>query len=128
MNRSVLESRSILTYFFIGTGNWIWFTIVPFTSTLLLVCSVLSAWLKYKINTPDILGYVSSMTLENSHATPPGLEAGSASGLDGLDRTRLFKNFRVRLGDIRSDAEVGKIALATEGAGVEMYKKGRRVV
>jgi hypothetical protein len=75
--------------FTIVTCNWYWFTILIAASLILIVSALFSTWLCYRINTPDILGYVSSMTIENPYINIPGVKPGSASHLDGLERTRL---------------------------------------
>ncbi|CZR65447.1 uncharacterized protein PAC_15347 [Phialocephala subalpina] len=108
--------------------NWGWFGIVAFTSILLLVCSVLSVWIRYNINMPDMLGYVSSMAIEKQKSSVAEVELRYGSGMDGLERTRLMENVRVRVGDIRPNEEFGEIALAVEGQGVVVCEKGRKVI
>jgi hypothetical protein len=77
---------------------------------------------------PDILGYVSSMTIENPYTSIPGVPLGSGSTLNGLERSKLLRNVRVRIGDVREAGKSGKIALAAEGEGVVRCKKGRKFV
>jgi hypothetical protein len=74
-------------------------------ATLLLAAGALSATgaaalalqLRYALP-PDVLRYVSSMTIANAHfrTLPPG-----GTTLDGAERARLLRDVRVRLGDIR---------------------------
>lgn len=52
--------------------------------------------------------YVSSLTRNNPYVNqPPG-----GCTLDGLDRTRLLKDLRVKMQDVAPDHEVGHIALS----------------
>jgi hypothetical protein len=56
---------------------------------------------------PDMLRFVASMTYANAHfSTPPG-----ATALDAIDRARLLRDVRVRIGDIRGDDDnIGEVA------------------
>lgn len=108
--------------------NMFWFVILVVASLLLIVASVLNIWLRYHLYSPDIFGYVSSLTIENPHLRIPGVEPGCGSTLDGLERTRLLKDIIVRIGDVRSGEKFGKLALARYGEGVEEVKRGRRYI
>jgi hypothetical protein len=108
--------------------NWFWFTVLAVTSTVLLICAIMNIWFFYNINTPDILGYVSSMAIENPHVPIPGEHPGARSVLSGLERSKWLGNVRVRIGDVRSNEEVGKIAFAADGNGVAPVEKGRMVI
>lgn len=125
---STSQTPPTLLPFTVVKCNWLWFGILLFTSLLLIVCSVLSAWLRYSVNTPDIMGYVSSLTIENPYARIVEVEHGSGSALDGLDRTRLMKNVRVRIGDVWQGEKIGKLAFAIEGPEVAEFQKGKKVV
>jgi hypothetical protein len=108
--------------------NWAWFTVLLFTSTILLVCSIVNIWFHYHINTPDILGYVSSMAIENSHIPLSIKHPGAKITLDGLERADHLGGLRFRIGDVQSGEAIGKIAFAADGVGVISYKKGRMVI
>jgi hypothetical protein len=75
--------------------NWDYIAILTALSIFLIVCALFGAWLRYRIDTPEILGYVSAMTIDNPDISIPGVELGSASSLDGLQRTQLLKDLRV---------------------------------
>lgn len=60
------------------------------------------------------MDYVSSMTIENPHVTISGINPSSGSTLNGLERTRLLRAMRARIGDVQSGEEFGKLALARE--------------
>ena len=87
--------------------NKIWAAILIIASTLLLVCGMCGAIVKYRARGPRILGYVSTMTRDNPYTDlPPG-----GCALDGLDRARLLKDMEVKLHDVAAEDEVGHIAL-----------------
>jgi hypothetical protein len=52
--------------------NWVFFAILALTSVFLILCSALSIWLRYRFSTPDILGYVSSHSVEHPYMEIPG--------------------------------------------------------
>lgn len=68
---------------------------------------------------PRILGYVSTMTRDNSYVDLP---SGGCT-LDGLERARLLKDMRVRLQDVAPEDGVGHIALSS----AETSEKGNLV-
>ncbi|KAE8442199.1 hypothetical protein EG329_003728 [Mollisiaceae sp. DMI_Dod_QoI] len=45
--------------------NWAFLSILLMTSVALLFCSIFGIWLRYQINTPDTMGYISSMEADN---------------------------------------------------------------
>ncbi|KAF4631718.1 hypothetical protein G7Y89_g6411 [Cudoniella acicularis] len=115
--------------FFIIVCNWLWFTILVITSTILILSSLACAWLRYHLNSPDILGYVSSLTIDNPYMQIPEIVPGSGSFLDSLDRARILGNIRVKIGDVDyENRSFGKIALALDDGTVVAYQKGRRVI
>ena len=87
--------------------NKVWAAILLIASTLLLVCGMCGAIVKYRARGPRILGYVSTMTRDNPYIDlPPG-----GCTLDGLDRARLLKGMEVKLQDVAAEDEIGHIAL-----------------
>ena len=100
--------------------NKMWATILIIASTLLLVCGMCGAIVKYRARGPRILGYVSTMTRDNPYIDlPPG-----GCTLDGLDRARLLKNMEVKLQDVAAEDEVGHIALGV----AQPHDKGDLIV
>lgn len=108
--------------------NWNAFVILTTTAALLVLCCFVNIWLVYRLNTPDIFGYISTLTFDNPHFPIPGVEAGSGSTLDGLERTRLLRDVKVRIGEVRKGEEFGKLALAKAGEGVEGVKRRRKYI
>jgi hypothetical protein len=106
---SRLQEQHVVRWLYLGT--------FVFCSVVLLVAAVVGAWFDFQTPGPDFLGYCSSLARDSGFVRTP--EGGSV--LDGVERTRLLRNLRVRLGDVGSgnDDEVGRIAFADEGrAGV----------
>jgi hypothetical protein len=96
------------------TCNWVFFTILTVTSTLLFICSCLSIWLSHRLSTPDIMGYVSSLTIENPDIPVTGKASGLSSALDGFDRARLLRHVKVQIRDVQQGDEIGTFALTSE--------------
>jgi hypothetical protein len=103
-----------LTPFTIVVCNWIYFTVVTITSIFLTICALLSAWMRYQISTPDTLGYVSSMMVENPSISIRGISPKTWAAMSGLERTRLLKGTRLVLGDGQGGETNGKLTLASE--------------
>jgi hypothetical protein len=66
----------------------------PLVSVVLVVCACLNAWFRYQINTPGILGYVSSIVRDDV-SCQGGFECTSARA--GLDRTRELQDLRLKV-------------------------------
>jgi hypothetical protein len=77
--------------------NWLFFTILTLASIFLILSSCLGIWLSYCISTPDILGYVSSLTIESPYIPIRGVPPGSGSALDGLERSKRLREMKVQL-------------------------------
>lgn len=55
-----------------------------------------------------MLGFVASMTYDNPYVVLP--EGGAT--LDAMERARLLRDLRVRIGDVRIEEDVGHVAFA----------------
>lgn len=99
---------------------WPWIAADFASCLVLLVAGVLCHWLRVHTLAPDIFGYVSSLTRDNPYFDLPN----NGSALSGLDRARLMKKVKVKIGDMNAgkESEVGKIGVARLDAG------GRQVV
>lgn len=77
----------------LNSVNKAWVIITIAVSCLLLVCGVSSLVIKYKTYSPDVLGFVSSMTRDN-----PNFERVPGSDqMDGLGYAKKLSNVRVQL-------------------------------
>ncbi|KAH8696976.1 hypothetical protein GQ44DRAFT_718612, partial [Phaeosphaeriaceae sp. PMI808] len=77
-------------------------------SFVLLVAANLSLLLGIFTRTPDIFGFVSISAHDN-----PYFNKYVPSHLDGKESARALRGVKVMIGDVRGDADVGHIALAT---------------
>lgn len=114
--------------FTIESCNWTWFMILTLASTFLLFCSCLSSWLTLRLSTPDLLGYVSSSTIENPHMYISNEDFGLKSDMDGLVRSKKLRNVRVQIRDVQEGEKVGKIALTSDVREQQKTKWGRKFV
>ncbi|KAL4892106.1 hypothetical protein BDV59DRAFT_202997 [Aspergillus ambiguus] len=90
--------------------HWPWVPVFIVAVVVLVVAVVLTPVVQSRTLTPDILGYVSSLTRENPYVRLPG----PASTLSGAERARLLRDVRVRLGDVQSGvAEVGRLGVGS---------------
>jgi hypothetical protein len=80
-------------------------------SFVLLLAANLSLLLGIFTRTPDILGFVSLTARDNPH-----FKKHVRSHLDGKESARALRDVHVMIGDVKGDAEVGHIALATMDA------------
>lgn len=90
--------------------SWPWIIIDIVSSAILLFAAIFAFWLRKKTHAPDIFGYVSSLTRDNALLDVPG---GSALG--GIDRTRMMKHVKVKLGEVPTATGVGKVTLTYVG-------------
>ena len=87
----------------------LWLFCLLLSSTVLLMVGIVGVIVKYRSVSPEILGYVSSHTRDNPYVDlPPG-----GTTMEGLKRSRVLFDTRVRLQDVKEDKEVGHIALAS---------------
>lgn len=75
---------------------WEWIAIDYVAGGCLLAAAIFSFWLRKNTLAPDIFGFVSSLTRDNPHFPVPV----GGSTLDGISRTRAFRNVKVKLGDV----------------------------
>lgn len=78
-------------------ANTIWIVITILISFILLVCGIVTMFLKYDTHSPDILGYVSSMTRDNSNFE----QIPHGDRLDGLKRAKMLRHMQVQIVDVR---------------------------
>jgi hypothetical protein len=80
-------------------------------SLVLFVAANISMLLGLLTRTPDILGFASVSTRDN-----PYFKQHVTSYLSGLEIARALRDVRVRIGDVKSEDNIGHIALATMDA------------
>jgi hypothetical protein len=89
--------------------NYLWFSLLLVSSCLLLMLGSVGTALSHLCHAPDMMGYVSSFTYNNPYmSVPPGGES-----LGAMERARLLRDVKVKIGDARVDDEVGHVVFAT---------------
>ena len=92
-------------------ANKAWVTATAVVAFILLFCGIASLIFKYGSRSPDILGFVSSMTRDN-----PNFEhIPGGDKLDGLQRARVLRHVRVQIADVRPWDEDGHVTLRNLG-------------
>jgi hypothetical protein len=94
--------------------HWGWLATFALAILTMLITAVTGVIFKHRVVGPDILGYVSTLTLDNPHIIFPS----GGTTLGGMDRARLLKDVGVTMGDICGLDEVGRIALTSPGESV----------
>ncbi len=84
-----------------------WFALLVLAAAAPLLAGAASLVLQLRCTlAPDMLRFAASMTYTNPYfSTPPG-----GTALEGMARTRLLRDVRVRIGDINGSGDVGAVA------------------
>lgn len=90
----------------------VWLTIAFIISIILELTAVTSAVLNFFTEAPDLLGYVSSVTLDNTNFKQQ--TNGLSTALDGLERARKMKDVQIMLVDVQGQEAVGRIAFVAQ--------------
>ena len=114
--------------FVVVSCNWVFFTILTLASTILLFCSCLNLWLSRQISTPDILGYVSSLPIEDPQITDDGKANQINSTLDGLERSKQLRHVRMQIRDVQQEETVGRFALTSDVREQRKLEEGREYI
>ncbi|KUJ24376.1 uncharacterized protein LY89DRAFT_727406 [Mollisia scopiformis] len=90
-----------------------WLIIFLLSNLVMLLAAITGVYFSRKTIVPDYLGFVSSLAKESPFIRMP--DAGI--NMDGMDKAKLVKDMKVRLGDISdfdggSNGRVGKLAFA----------------
>lgn len=104
-----------------------WLVIFLVSNLVMLVAAVIGVYFSRKTIVPDYLGFVSSLAKESPFIRMPDVGVN----MDGMDKARMVKEMKVRLGDV-SDVEnrksqVGRLAFARMEE-TSPVKKGRLYV
>lgn len=92
-------------------ANIAWVAVTVIVAFILLFCGLISMIFKYGTRSPDILGFVSSMTRDN-----PNFEhIPGGDKLDGLQRARVLRHIRVQITDVKPWDEDGHVTLRNLG-------------
>lgn len=104
-SRTTSITREVSVY----AANHLFIGILLATALILQLCAISGLILKYTATAPDVLGYISTMTMESPHINVPR----GGNTLDGLERARYLKNVKVQLADVNWDQVEGHLAFRT---------------
>jgi len=90
--------------------HWLWFVFFITASTVMLAATMACIYLEAQLRGPDVIGYVSSLVRD----TPYVYGGFTSSTLHGIERSKALFNLRLRLQDVKSDSEVGLIAISND--------------
>ncbi|RYN31276.1 hypothetical protein AA0112_g6602 [Alternaria arborescens] len=102
----------------IFVGNPAWISLLMVSSVTVFTIGATALLLKRRTLGPELFGFVTSMTYENPWVKIPS----GGTGLDAPERSRLLKDVRVHIADVRGNDDIGHIAFA---AGVPLRKLER---
>lgn len=89
-----------------------WLVVFMLANAVMLAAAVTGVWYGRRTIVPDYLGFVSSLAKESPFIRMPDVGVN----MDGMDKARLVKDVKVRLGDISESGggkgDVGRLAFA----------------
>lgn len=118
-NRTVTGTVTSLVHDLYST-DFAWFSVFLVTGVIMFTAAAISSILACLTTIPDVLGYASTLTRDSLYF--PHSRAGST--LDGLTRSKKFRDIKVMLGDVQNDNSVGLLAFS-EAQSVVRAKKGK---
>ena len=87
----------------------VWLVILVVSAAILFIVGMIGMMVRYRTLAPDILGTLSSLTRDNPHVPLP--QGGTT--LNGIERSRMLFDLRVRIQDVKPHEQAGHIALAS---------------
>ncbi len=88
---------------------------------VLLAATIASAIYGALLRGPELIGYCSSLT----HGSPFVQAGYTRSTLQGLERSKVFSEVKLRLVDVQREKEVGLILVAEDDGSGGGLRKGR---
>lgn len=88
-------------------ASQLWIAILLTATLFLQILAILGLVLEVLIVGPEVLGYASSLTQDNPYVPLPT----AGSGLDGPERSRVLRDLRLQLADVRPNEDIGYIAV-----------------
>lgn len=100
--------------------NTPWLVLLLVASTVIFVTGMVALILKRRTLSPEMFGFVTSMTYENQWLKVPH----GGTTLDAMERARLLKDVEVHVADVCGQEDVGHIAFAA-GVPLRQLERGR---
>ncbi|GAB7348218.1 hypothetical protein MBLNU459_g6215t1 [Dothideomycetes sp. NU459] len=89
--------------------NYLWLAFMLSSAFILLGVGMVGVALDLKCQAPDMMGYVTSQTYDNPYVRLPC----GGGPMSAMERARLLKDVRVKIGDARQKEAIGHVVLAT---------------
>lgn len=103
---------TLVTYSQVYFVFYSWLFVFMLSTLVMLLAAVVGVVYSRRTIVPDYLGYVSSLAKESPYIRMPDVGVN----MDGMDKARLVKDVKVRLGDVadveEGRAQVGRLAFA----------------
>lgn len=103
--------------------NTAWLVLLMIASVVIFFIGVAALVLKHKTLSPEMFGFVTSMTYENPWVKVPH----GGTTLDAMERARLLKDVEIHVADVCGEESVGHIAFAA-GVPLRKLERGRLYV
>jgi len=97
-----------------------WLVLLMVSSVVIFVTGLVALILKHRTLSPEMFGFVTSMTYENPWLKVPH----GGTTLDAMERARLLKDVEVHVADVCGQEDVGHIAFAA-GVPLRRLERGR---
>lgn len=94
---------TLVTHSIIFVVDFPWLVVFLISTLVMLISSIVGVIYSRRTIVPDYLGYVSSLAKESPYIRMPDVGVN----MDGMDKARLVKDVKVRLGDV-ADVEMGR--------------------
>ena len=113
-SRTTTITKEVSVY----AANNLFIFILLAVALILQACAIAGLILKYTATAPDILGYISTMTMENPHINVPN----GGNILDGMERARYLQKVKVQLADVHWDQVEGHLAFRSVDNEIDLTK------
>lgn len=99
-------------------ANHLFIAILLVVALILQVCAIAGLILKYTATAPDILGHISTLTMENPYINVPN----GGNTLSGMERARYLRKMKVQLADVHWDQVEGHLAFRSVDNEIDFTK------
>lgn len=99
-------------------GDSVWVAIFCISILVMMLIAIASAVLSYSRLTPDYTDLFSALTLTDGR-----MMLDSGSSLDEYQRIRLFKDFKLKIGDVMAEEQIGKVIIGQDGEVGDLKKE-----
>ena len=88
-----------------------WLIVYFIATAVMLTAAIISLWLSWYVQGPEVLGYCSSLVKDSRY-----FNISTGSTMRGAERAKRLGKLKLRLADVSGDRDVGHIAIVGAGA------------